>query len=207
MAPIGLRSLISTIGIVIALLAAVLTPAGFLADAYTDGRDTLAFKARFNANRLATYIYSHEELWQYHQLRLVEQMQLPSDYGDPIHQKLYTSDGKLVLEEGPPQAWPVITSRADITVGGTPRAYLEVTSSFRGALPLVGIVAALSALWGAVVYLAVRTFPLRVLDRTIGELNDTQRTLAEQNERLRISEAQLSNALQIARTGNWDTTS
>nr|WP_295462683.1 EAL domain-containing protein [Mesorhizobium sp.] len=204
MAPIGLRSLVSTIGIVIALLAAVLTPAGFFADAYTDARDTLAFKARFNANRVATYIYSHEELWQYHQLRLVEQMQLPSDYGEPIHQKLYTSDGRLVLEEGPSQAWPVITSRADIVVGGTPRGYLEVTSSFRGALPLVGIVAALSALWGAAVYFAVRTFPLRVLDRTIGELNEAQRTLAEQNERLRISEAQLSNALQIARTGNWE---
>jgi len=204
MAPIGLRSIVSTIGIVIALLAAVLTPAGFLADAYSDARDTLAFKARFNANRVATYIYSHEELWQYQQLRLVEQMQLPSDYGEPIHQKLYTSDGKLVLEEGPSQAWPAITSRADITVGGVPRGYLEVSSSFRGALPIVGIVAALSALWGAAVYFAVRRFPLRVLDRTIGELNEAQRALAEQNERLRISEAQLSNALQIARTGNWE---
>ncbi len=204
MAPIGLRSLVSTIGIVVALLAAVLTPAGYLYDAYTDARETLAFKARFNANRVATYIYGHEELWQYQQLRLVEQMHLPTAYSEPIHQKLYTSDGKLILEDGPLQAWPAITSRADIIVGGTPRGYLEASSSFRGALPLVGIVAALSALWGAVVYFAVRTFPLRVLDRTIGELNEAQRTLAEQNERLRISEAQLSDALQIARTGNWE---
>jgi diguanylate cyclase (GGDEF)-like protein/PAS domain S-box-containing protein len=204
MAPIELRTLVSTIGIVIALLAFTVTPGGFFWDAYTDAQQSVEFKARFNANRVATYIYGHEELWQYQQLRLVEQLRLPSEYGDPINQRLYTSDGRLVLEEGPAQAWPVIAARADIVVAGEPRAYLEVTSSFRGALPQLGIVAALSAVWGVIVYLAVRVFPLRVLDRTIGQLNAAQDALADQNERLRISEAQLSNALHIARTGNWE---
>ena len=204
MAALSLRTIVSTIGIVIALLAAVLTPAGYAYDAYTDARDTLAFKARFNANRIAGYVYGHKEMWQYHQLRLVEQLQLPSEYGGHVHQGLYTADGKLVLEDGPSQAWPVLASRAEIVVAGTPLGYLEVSSSFRSALPLVGVVAALSALWGAAVYFAVRTFPLRVLDRTLGELNQAQRALTDQNERLRISEAQLSNALHIARTGSWE---
>jgi diguanylate cyclase (GGDEF)-like protein len=40
-----------------------------------------------------------------------------------------------------------------------------------------------SALIGFAAYFALR-FPLRVLDRTLGELHDTQRSLAAQNERL-----------------------
>ena len=204
MAPIELRTLVSTIGIIVALLAFTVTPVGFFWDAYNDARQTLDFKARFNANRVATYIYGHPQLWQYQELRLVEQLRLPSEYGDPINQRLYTSEGALILEEGPAQDWPVIASRAEIVVAGEPRGYLEATSSFRSALPQLGLVAVLSAIWGAIVYLAVRVFPLRVLDRTIGQLNAAQHALADQNERLRISEAQLSNALQIARTGNWE---
>ncbi len=204
MAPIGLRTLVSTIGIIVALLAFTLTPVGFGWDAYNDARQTLYFKARFNANRLATYIYGHQELWEYQELRLVEQLRLPSEYGDPIQQRLYTSDGRLVLEDGPEQAWPTIASRADIVVAGEPRGYLEATSSLRPTLSHLGLIAALSAIWGVIVYLAVRVFPLRVLDRTIGQLNATQHALSDQNERLRISEGQLSNSLQIARTGNWE---
>ena len=41
----------------------------------------------------------------------------------------------------------------------------------------------MSALIGFAAYFALR-FPLRVLDRTLGELHDTQRSLAAQNERL-----------------------
>ena len=41
----------------------------------------------------------------------------------------------------------------------------------------------MSALIGFAAYFALR-FPLRVLDRTLGELHDTQRSLAVQNERL-----------------------
>ena len=42
----------------------------------------------------------------------------------------------------------------------------------------------MSALIGFAAYFALRIFPLRVLDRTLGELHDTQRSLAVQNERL-----------------------
>jgi len=53
-------------------------------------------------------------------------------------------------------------------------------------------------------YFALRIFPLRVLDQTIGALEESRERLSTQNERLGISEAQLSNALQMARAGNWE---
>lgn len=204
MAVTNLRSLVSTIGIVVALVSAVVIPVAFLLDAYNDTKDTLAFKARLNANRVAAYIYAHDELWQYQELRLVEQLQFPYDSGEVIHQKVYTSDGTLVVEDGPQLASPVLTGRADIVVSGTPRGYLEVSGSFRGDLLLIGIIALGSALWGMLLYFALRTFPLRVLDRTLGELNETQSQLSSQNELLRVSEVQLSDALQIARAANWE---
>ena len=41
-----------------------------------------------------------------------------------------------------------------------------------------------SSLIGFGAYFALRIFPLRVLDRTLGDLHETQRSLAVQNERL-----------------------
>ena len=43
-----------------------------------------------------------------------------------------------------------------------------------------GLVAFVCSLIGFGAYLALRTFPLRVLDRTLGVLHDTQRNLAAQ---------------------------
>ncbi len=116
----------------------------------------------------------------------------------------YAIGDKLVLEDGPPLAAPVVTRRADIVVSGVSLGYIEVSASFEGTLYQAGLAAHLSLLLGFGMYFALRTFPLRVLDRTLGALKDAQRELAERNEVLRINGAQLANALKMARAGHWE---
>ena len=47
----------------------------------------MTFKARLNAARVAQYIYTHDGMWQYQQLRLSELIQLPDAGAQPIRQK------------------------------------------------------------------------------------------------------------------------
>ena len=56
-----------------------------------------------------------------------------------------------------------------------------VEESLRKTLYETGLVAFVCSLIGFGAYFALRTFPLRVLDRTLGALHDTQRSLAAQN--------------------------
>ena len=67
-----LRTLVSAIGLCVALTVTLAIPAGFLLVGYSNKAATLAFKAKLNADRLAKYIYVHSALWQYQRVRLAE---------------------------------------------------------------------------------------------------------------------------------------
>ena len=204
MKSISLRSLVGAIGLVVALVTAVAVPSGFLLVGYLNTSETLAFKARLNANRIAQYIYTHDTMWQYQQIRLVEQIQLPRADEEPVQQKIFANGDSLVLKDGPPLPAPLVTRRAEIVVSGATLGYIDVAASFRKTLYRAGFAAILSSLLGFGMYLALRTFPLRVLDRTLNDLQGAQRSLSAQNEVLRINEAQFSNALKMARAGHWE---
>jgi hypothetical protein len=152
MKPVSLRNLVSAIGLAVALVTAIAVPGIYLINAYLHTAQDLTFMARLNADRLAKYIYMHDTFWPYQQIRLIEHMTLPTAGLAPIHQKLHTADGDLVLEDGPPLAAPLITRRVPIVVAGSTRGYLEMALSFRDDLNMLAVVAALSLLGGAGIY-------------------------------------------------------
>ena len=195
MAAVTLRTLVSTIGLVVALLTATLIPGGYLYDVYSDTSDTLNFKARLVASRVAQFIYTHDTLWEYQQPRLADQVALTGVEDGQLQIRLFAAGDKPVLEEGSPPPDPVVSRRAAIVVAGTGRGYIELTTSFRDQLYGAGLVALLSALLGFGMYFALRTFPLRVLDRTMGALQETQRDLSIQNERFDTALTNMSQGL------------
>jgi diguanylate cyclase (GGDEF)-like protein len=195
MKPVSLRKLVSAIGLAVALVTAIAVPGIYLVNSYLHMADELAFKASLNTDRLAKYIYTHDSFWQYQQIRLVEQIALPAVGHEAIQQKIYTADGELVLEDGPPLAAPFIIRRVPIVVAGSTRGYLEMAQSFRNDLYMFAVVAALSLLGGAGIYFVLRVLPLRVLDRTLGTLNDAQRRLTAQNERFDLALTNMSHGL------------
>jgi len=184
MQDIPLRRLVSAIGLTVAITVAVATPSMYFIHDYIDATAQMTFKARLNAARVAQYIYTHDGMWQYQQLRLAELIQLPDTGAQPIHQKIYDLANRLVLEEGAHLGAPVVTRSVPIVVAGSTVGVFAVEESLRETLYESGLVAFVSALIGFAAYFALRIFPLRVLDRTLGELHDTQRSLAVQNERL-----------------------
>ncbi|MCF8475523.1 MAG: EAL domain-containing protein [Pseudolabrys sp.] len=200
----SLKKVVGAISLSIAIAVAVAAPVGYFIIGYSNVTEVLDFKARLNAARVAKYIYTHDELWQYQELRLAEIIQLPEWGERPIRQSVYDLGDQLVVKEGPALAAPVVSRRAPVLVGNAKVGSLVIESSLLGILFETGLAALLGLLLGFGVYFAVRSLPMRALERALIALRKTEFSLAEQNEQLRISEAQLSNALNMARAGHWE---
>ncbi len=183
MQTVPLRRLVSVIGLAVSIITAVVLPCGYFAVGYVNISETLTFKSRLNAARVAQYIYSHSEMWQYQRLRLDELIQLPEAFEQPIQQRIYDQAGRLVLDHGLPMAGPIMARRVPIVVAGAAVGSLVAETSLRKLAAETGFAAVLSTLLGLFMYFGLRILPLRVLDQTLGELNETQRSLLTQNER------------------------
>src|ERR1019366_2453158 len=167
-----LRKLVSAIRLTVAITVAFATPSMYFIHDYIDVSGKLTFKARLNAARVAQYIYTHDGMWQYQQLRLAELIQLPETGEQPIHQKIYDLTNRLVLEEGAHLGAPVLTRSTPIVVAGSTVGVFAVEESLRETIYESGLVAFVSSLIGFVAYFALRIFPLRVLEQTLGLLHD-----------------------------------
>ena len=195
MPTMSLRRLVGTIGLAVAIITAVATPAIYFIHDYYNASAKLTFKARLNAARVAQYIYTHNDMWQYQELRLAELIQLPTVAEEPMDQRIYDLANHLVHDDAVKLDAPIMTRRVPITVAGSAVGVFVVEESLRNNLYTTGLVALLSSLIAFAAYFALRIFPLRVLDRTLGELESTQENLATQNERLDTALTNMSQGL------------
>lgn len=193
MASPRLRTTINRIAVAVAVLIAIGIPAGNFYIDYSSKAESLAFKSRLGASRVAQYIYTHDSLWQYQTLRLGEVIHLPEESEEPIAQVIYDRDGSLVLRQGRLLRPPVMERRTPIVVSGQSVGTLAVETSLWSAFVASLYVDLLSVVLAAAAYFAIRWLPLRALDRAIGELRTSERALATQNERL---DAALTNMVQ-----------
>ncbi|MCW5687605.1 MAG: EAL domain-containing protein [Pseudolabrys sp.] len=193
MASQRLRTLINRSAIAVAALIAIAIPAGNFYIDYHSKAETLAFKSRLGASRVAQYIYTHNSFWQYQTLRLGEVIQLPETGEAPIAQTIFDRDGKIVVQQGPVLRPPVVERRSPIIVSGQTAGTLSVATSLWTVIITSLYVDLFSVALAAAVYLILRSLPLRALDRAISELRASERALAVQNERL---DAALTNMVQ-----------
>jgi diguanylate cyclase (GGDEF)-like protein len=166
----SLRSLLGGLALAVALLGGVGIPVGYALVEYVERTRLLSFKAELNANRLAKYIYSHEQLWQYQRERLGEIIELPRHDETPLRQRIVDASGRLVLQESVALVQPVVVRSAPIVVKGVVVGRVEVEQSLTAVLGEVAWVVLTSIALGAAAYLAFRFAPMRVIDRALGEL-------------------------------------
>ncbi len=181
--PLSLRTIVSVIGFFVAIVTMVSIPAGYLYVEYSAAASALNFKVHLKGNRIAKFIYGHDALWQYQTSRLSELIEVPEADSRGDQQRIFNAAGKLLFEVGPDPARPVLTQAAPIIVGGVQVGRIEVSTSGQPLLLNTGIVTALSCLLGFGMFFAIRVFPLRVLDRTLGALASSQHSLQDQNDR------------------------
>jgi diguanylate cyclase (GGDEF)-like protein len=166
----SLRAAVSALGITVALTIALAFPAAFGIHYYFDEVENLSFKARLNAEGLGRYIYSRGALWQYQQLRLAEIIRLPEEEHAPLRQRILDAQGKLILEEGQASSGWLIRRSAPIMVMGSSVGSIEIAVGVTPLLINTSVTALFSFALAYVAYFAVRLFPFRLLDHTVGEL-------------------------------------
>jgi diguanylate cyclase (GGDEF)-like protein len=173
MAPTSLRRLVSAIGMALAVTTTISIPAGYLLVGFSHLTHDLEFKAELNAATVARYIYSHERMWQFQQVRLAELIELNRTPGEPVRHRIFDVGGRLVLEEGEVFAPPAVKRGTPIMVASRTVGRLEAETSIRPLLASTAMVAVFSLLLGFGIYAGMRVFPIRVLDRTLGNLART----------------------------------
>jgi diguanylate cyclase (GGDEF)-like protein len=179
MKSVPLRALMSTIALVVALTTTICVPAGYFALGYVNMARVLNFKAELSARNLARYIYTHDTLWQYERVRLAELLEEIDDSSDTTSRRIVDAAGRLVLEDGALLAGPQVSRSSPIVVAGQTVGSIAVAASLEELIRSTGFVALGSLLLGLAVYLAVRAFPLRVVDHMLGTLETTNRRFDE----------------------------
>ena len=189
----SLRGLVTAIGVGVALITALSLPLGFFTSGYLNLSRHLEFKVGLNSDYLAKYS-GHSALWQFQRVRIAELL-AQTDGPDTFLKRVVDSENKVVMEEGNIPASPILTRGGPVTVAGSNVARFEVETSLRPLLKNTALVAAFGALLGAGIFFALRIFPLRVLDRTMGQLELSNLGLAEINGRFDAATNHMSQGL------------
>jgi diguanylate cyclase (GGDEF)-like protein len=192
MRPISLRRLVGGIGVFVALTTAVAVPVLVAAVSFLEQSEAVTFKARLTAARVAKYAFAHGPLWHFQRVRLEDLILLSEAKEDRIIQRVFKVDGKLVTQVGPALESPTFSRSAPIFVNGAIAGQMEVEQSLRPLLVETALAGAFSSLLGLLIYFGVRIFPIRVLDRTIGELAAANTQLTSRNREMKQREAELS---------------
>jgi len=166
----SIRTVISAIGIFVAAATTISVPAVHLYSEYQNFSEKLAFESSLLAERAAKYIGAHSTMWQYQRIRLAELIQLPRG-SEPIRERIVDSQGKLVFENAVDLPLPIVTAYEPIVVAGVTVGRIYTEMSFQSELWETGIYAVFTGLLGVGILFAARNFPLRILDRTLSELN------------------------------------
>jgi PAS domain S-box-containing protein len=169
-----LRSLVTWLGLSVALAVSLVIPAGYFAIVYSQLDRELSFAAHLKANRLSRFIYANRELWQYQTLRLGHLIEVPEADESAMRQRIFDAQGALVFEAGTEPTAPVATFSAPLVVAGSTVGSIETAASLRHLLAETALVGLLSGILGFSTFFILRVVPLRVIDRTLAELENMQ---------------------------------
>ena len=175
-----LRKTVDAIAILVALAIALSTPLIYGLVAYQYEAATASLLAKLNADRVAGYIYEHGKMWTYQKIRLGELIETKQSSGEGAN-RILDAAGKMVVAEAELPARFQLTRSSAIVVAGATVGSIEHDTPLDSLLNRLGLVALFSLLLGFCTYLAVRIFPLRVLDRTLIHLAGANRTIHQKN--------------------------
>ncbi|MGL4728489.1 MAG: putative bifunctional diguanylate cyclase/phosphodiesterase, partial [Bosea sp. (in: a-proteobacteria)] len=197
-------------GMVVAMFIAVSTPLTFVLVSYNDLVSSLEGTARLSAGRAARYIFANERMWEFRSVRLQEMIELPSSDHYLYRQSVTTTAGREVFSDMHTVEWPSVVASQPLVVAGRNVGTVFVETSLRNVLIDALWIALLSLMAAGLSFAIVHVWPLRIIARTLNELEDEQNRTSAALSALQASDAQLSarsseliDAQRLGLIGDW----
>jgi diguanylate cyclase (GGDEF)-like protein len=190
MKPASLRNLIGTVALTVATVTAFAVPVGYWTIGQANLSRDLDLKARIVAGRVARYVYQHGELWQYQRVRITELIEL-NEADDDFYRRVLDTAGRVVADAGYKHGHPAVMRSVRVVVAGETVGQVQAEGDLSPLLRSTAVVACVGFAIGFGAFLALRVLPLRLLDRTIGELETANRVIQEANARLHAQNREL----------------
>lgn len=162
--------IISRLAVSIALLVAITPPIGYVAVALKDVNDSLAFKAVVKSTALSGLIASAPEVWMFAENRL---QGLVAHEPVPLRNEqvmIFDANNELILAVGTPPERPLVRRSEPLYDAGRTVGRIEIVGSLRTLIIKSIVAAVLGAMLGVLVFIVMRTLPLRALRRVMDEL-------------------------------------
>jgi diguanylate cyclase (GGDEF)-like protein/PAS domain S-box-containing protein len=175
------RKLVKVLGAIVAVTTALAVPLGCGIIGYVKEADSLAYKAELIAMQAAQHVYASETPWRYDTGQLATLGEARTTARSPIYQRILDTDGNPLAWRGGSLSWPTIEQSVPIYSSGAPVGTVEVSASLRPLLFESLVIGLGSLLLGVAVYLAFAILPLKVVDRSLGELELANHKFRHQN--------------------------
>ena len=193
MRSVSLRRLVGVLGAVVALMTALSYPVGYGIIGYWKGAELLSFKADLSATRAARFILENDATWRNDGERLASAIDVGSPNSPSLRQRITDTQGAMLVDRGDALAAPTYARSAPISIDQAVIGHAVVISSLRPLLIEVGLIAIASLTLGVAAFLVFAVLPLKVLDRSLSQLECANARFREQN---RLLDAALANMFQ-----------
>jgi diguanylate cyclase (GGDEF)-like protein len=158
----------------IAVLLSVLAPAGYFFISYQYMLGTLDTQAELNANVVTSLVMANPTMWQFEQIRLAELLERRSVASVPEGRRILDRQGIIVAEHVDPMDLPIVWRHHDIYDAGVAVAKIEISRSMRPLVIETGLVAIGALFFGILVFVVLRTIPLRAVRKAHRSLQESE---------------------------------
>ncbi|MEC9368405.1 MAG: EAL domain-containing protein [Pseudomonadota bacterium] len=193
--PRSLREPIRNISLAAAVVTALSGPVIYGGLGYAVLSDSIETKAAMLADGLGRNVSERTKSFAETGEALSTAAAAAVSWDENLRQRIRSADGKVVLEYGMDPVPFMIRTIAPITVKGSTIGSIQVAASLSPLFRQVSFVAGIGAVLGMLVFLISASLPLRMLDRTIGDLQRRRRELRTQNLRFNAAVSNMSQGL------------
>jgi len=172
----------SAIAVVIAVFISIVIPAFYFAVSYQYTGGSMDAQAELTAKAVGGIVMANSQTWRFEEIRLEELLARRHAPDMPEKRLIRDMQGKIVAQIGESISAPLITRGYNIYDSGSPVARVDLSRSLMPLIIRTGIVGSFSFLFGIMIFVVLRTIPLRAVRKAYLAAEGSEQALRENKE-------------------------
>jgi PAS domain S-box-containing protein len=167
---------------IVAIAVALILPLGYFTLSYQYLVGSLETESEMTSSIITRLINANPEMWHFEQVRLEELLEQRKHSNHIETQRIFDLSGTLIAESNVGLRPPLVTRRFNLLEAGKIVGTLEINTSLRRILFNSGLIALFGVLCGALIFITLRTLPLRAVvaaEKSLRESEARYRLLVE----------------------------